>query len=532
MGMKIEDLLKNELKDHNRFSAGIAHVDIVGSSSLAGSGLEISSTKEALKALLESLFDDLPVAIQSWRGDGGLVLFHDREGLDNLVIICDKLVSLLPFFNQARGILNFLEHDDIHLRVVCHAGFIDNTGNADTLSNDAINHLAKRERLVGITDHVVVTEEVRKKLDRSIVERLSRADEADEKLGNTYVLDRDRSVSTIERNEATSEAMLAWIRRSLEQGRFDEVDIFSYSNETLAQSLPRLAKAQIRILARNWLVEAQEENELIESLRQDQAQLGGRVRMKAKITESNADLLAEYPGLYQGNIEMRFYDGPPTIKGAIMRNSGTDHRAGQFGFYRWEPIREEGGSPFVGRDWSAVWVEDDGGPQSRLLDALESRFDELWKTGHSYEFLKQEEERERREVHWQSQAKKVWEIDGEPYLIIIPARSESERLYPTVATEDLTAMKILESFLTDRGAEVHYEIFDDPYGGEKEERSGHIVFICHRTLGDELLAHMEKEGCPYEFARDPVHGLTLKHRKHNLQFSSPMDFGILLLMCW
>jgi hypothetical protein len=181
--------------------------------------------------------------------------------------------------------------------------------------------------------------------------------------------------------------MLAWIRRSLEQGQFDEVDIFSYSNETLAQSLPRLAKAQIRILARNWVVEAQEENELIESLSQDQFLTGGRVRMKAKITESNADLLAEYPNLYQGNIEMRFYDTPPTIKGAIMRNSTTDHRAGQFGFYRWDPFREEGGSPFVGRDWSAVWVEDDGGPQSRLLDALESRFDELWKTGHSYEFL-------------------------------------------------------------------------------------------------------------------------------------------------
>jgi hypothetical protein len=129
----------------------------------------------------------------------------------------------------------------------------------------------------------------------------------------------------------------------------------------------------------------------------------------------------------------------------------------------------------------------------------------------------------RQELHWQSQAQEVWEIDGKPYLIILPGRSDSARLYPTVATEDITAMKVLESFLTGRGAEVHYEIFDHAYSGEKADWLGHIVIICHRTVGDELFLHMEEKGCPYEFVRDPVHGLTLNHQKYNLQFSSPMD---------
>jgi hypothetical protein len=201
--MNITDLLTKDIEVGSRFSAGIVHIDIIDSSLLKGTDQEISSTKDALKALIESLFEEYPIAMIDWRGDGGLLLFYDTKGLDDLVVICDKLINLLQFFNQSRGLCNFLDNDEVHLRIVCHAGFIKNTGSAETLHHEAINYLVKSEREVGVFDHVVVTEDVKKRLSDSLKDRLYPAKEADEKLGLTYILDWRRAATTIQLNEKT-----------------------------------------------------------------------------------------------------------------------------------------------------------------------------------------------------------------------------------------------------------------------------------------------------------------------------------------
>ena len=96
--MDIRCLLEKELPGNQNFLAGVASIDIIGSSKLLGTDEEISKTKDALKLLIESLFDDHHIAILNWSGDGGLLLYDASSNLDNLVLICDKLISLIPFF--------------------------------------------------------------------------------------------------------------------------------------------------------------------------------------------------------------------------------------------------------------------------------------------------------------------------------------------------------------------------------------------------------------------------------------------------
>lgn len=529
--MNITDLLTQEIEVGSQFSAGIVHIDIIDSSSLKGTDQEVSSTKDALKALIESLFEGYPIAVFDWRGDGGLLLFHDTKGLDDLVIICDKLINLLQFFNQSRGLCNFLYNDEVHLRIVCHAGFIKNTGSAETLHHEAINYLVKREREVGVFDHVVVTEDVKKRLSDSLKDRLFPAKEADEKLGLTYILDWRRAATTIQLNEETSEAMLLWIEKSLEQNRFDQLLLFSYSNETLAKYIVRLTDVKIRILARNWLVEADEEKAYYDLLkRNSNVEANSKpilpLRMKSGIISSWAKMLVgpEAPHLYQKNIDIRFYDSPPWFKGAILRNSGGGRREAFVGFYKWDPGRKEGGSPWVGRHWPATWLSDDNGPQSIMLDVLESRFAELWDGGYDFSSLKKMESDKEEKLALQSKVKMIWGLDEMPYMIVIPGRTDPERLYAIVATEDLNAMVKVQGFLKDRGAEVDFRIkIEQEYSDTIKNWPGHLVFICHRTLEDDLIAGLYNEGCPYSINREGEENLTLTHKVYKQTFCSPMD---------
>jgi hypothetical protein len=530
--MHIEEFLEKRSGGGKNYLAGFTSIDLIDSSRLQGTPEDITRTKDALKGLIESLIHDQPIAILSWRGDGGILICDGSQGFDHLVFTCDELIHLLPLFNDSPGRLNFLSNDRIHLRVVCHGGRVNYTGKPDILHADALNQVAKREREVGVVDHVVVTDDIYKGLSEDYKRRFVSAEDIDPVLGAHFILDRDQASATIQLNTHTSENIRDWIAESARQKQYDELYLISYTNQTLFEFLSSpIPTLKIRILARSWLAEEDDERIYNKELakRKKFQQKFEQLRqpwMKSRIIRSVAEMMVDpdVPRPFKNEIDIRFYDSPPWLKGAMLRNSKSGRRAALIGFYSWNPRPIEGGSPYIGEHWSGVWLSDDDGPQTNMLDVIQSRFDELWNSGSDYTQMKEQELARNAELPHKIDIENIWNLDGQPYLIIVPGRHENKRFYPAVAGEDLMAMRAIEQFLGENGADVDMEIVvDSEYSQKIRDWEGHLVYICHRTLSDELLDELYQSGWSYKILRHPQASMTIKHTVYDQSFQSPMD---------
>lgn len=530
--MDINYLLTTHLIVGNVFTAGFMSIDIVNSGNLNGTTDEITRTKSALKDLINSLFETCPVAILDWRGDGGILLYDGANGLDGLLIIGDKIINLLSFFNRSRGRLNFLPIDEIHLRVVGHTSMVKNTGNADTLTADALNNLVHHEKDIGIKDHFVITEKMQESLSHDLKKRCSLVESPHGVLGNYYILDRQEAFTAVHLNERKSEEIRDWITPLVIQGQYDELDIFAYSNETLYDYLGPLPNARIRVLTRNWMIEAKEEKIYNRRFTENasaasQTTTLWRSWMKSNRIQSGADMLMDRiaEGIFKHTIDLRFYDSPPIFKGAILRNSKTHLRVAQIGLYTWNIEREEGGSPYIGNRWTSIQISDDNGPQSIFLDAIQSHFELLWKQGKTYEKLKEAAAAADQESLQLLSIEKIWEIDHDlPYLIVVPGRKMEGRSYPLVAAEDMEAMRAIEALLKNGGAEVDIFIKDSIGLSEKILHwAGHIVFTCYRTLDNEIYDHLATIKFPYSIIVQGDALPQVRSINHEVTFLSPID---------
>ena len=539
--MDVQRLLTEHFEAGQLCKMGFANIDIIDSSKLKGTHQEISRTKENLKILIESLSEGFPTAVLSWRGDGGIVVCDGTGGYDILVDICDKLVNLLPYFNNARGHLNCLPTDRIHIRVVCHeSDGIRNTGDPETLTVRALDDLVHNERKVGSKDHVVLTESVYRSLSPYFKKRFSQKRFVETPLGECYILDYHQSLSIVQINEDKSLNLRDWIINSVKERRFDQIDIFAYTNETLYTHLGPLPDVEIRVLSRNWLIEEREENKFNADFEQQQDTLGANHRelrrpwTKSDIIASTSKILLtkSAESLFH-KINIRFYEDRPMIKGAILRNSKTQHCAAHVGFYEYEPNRLEGGSPYLANTWAGIWLSEDQGAQSAMIRTIQSYFDEQWEKGKTYDSLKEEAAKKETTDKQLSSLKSIWDIDSNSrYLIIIPGRKLEGRDFPTVAGEDLLALRTIEQLLKDINADVSIEIKLEPefeidyrkFKKKVEDWPGHIVYVCHRTLDSSVLEELAEAGFPFRLDIDKKTKIPrFTHIEFNIKLISPVD---------
>jgi len=552
------------------FLAGIAVVDIVGCSRLTRDRLV---TFDLFQQLILDLISGTRIAALGFEGDGAKLVTDANTGLDPILRFCERLTGLLPTFNIAQDASG---RDRIQIRVVCHSGHLNKLPADSTqqptrpvVEGDALNDVSKYERDVGRPDQVVVTDSFLAHISDRTKHRFGASHTTHSKLGPCYILDPNKSHVTLELHEKTSQDLLEWITASVGESDFDELDLFAYTNETLTRDLERLSRksdVRIRVVARSWLTEGTEETHSgafpAEPSNVPRTASSAPWK-KSNIIRSMADLLlGSRQTSDDTNLSARFYDEPPVLKGAILRNTATGRSAAHIGFYAWRPGREGGGSPYVGERWTGSWLHDDAttsssGPQSVLLDAVQSRFDRLWAVGHTYDYLKQEQAARNERSLRQDRAKKIWNIDGRPYCLVIPGRNVNRPL-PFVATEDLMTMRTVENFLVDQHANVeikHIDVSGSPLHDtgfhqsatseqpstdeptlvdhnarvfrEIDRFKGHLVYICRRTLHVELRQHLEMNGFPFSFSDDAFESegspVTVCHVPHGTKYFSPMD---------
>jgi hypothetical protein len=532
--MDIETFLSKQIKPGENFTAGLASLDFIGSSGLSGTPQEIADTKKGFLELVTSLIEKHPIAILNWPGDGGLLICDGARGFDELVILCDQIIGLLPFFNRSFGRYTFLNEDRIHVRIVCNSAFVKNTGSAETFTAELVDKTAKYERNIGIRDHIVVTSEIHKGLSEDLQKRLALQPAPDKELGFYHVLDSLESLSVIKRNTGTSEQIRNWIAAAVRHKKYNEIMIFTYTNESLYEYLSTpLPGIHIRVLARNWIKEAEEENayNLRISQSTDKAEASKtsdllRLWKKADVIKRDAEVLIdedhEHP--YDNIFNIKFYDSKPFLKGIILRNSETKRRIGYIGHYAWDFDWQSGGSPIIGEDWSAVWLSEDGGSQSNMLDAITSRFEQTWEQAKNFSELRELEREKALTDEHKRNVKAVWELYGQKFLIIIPGRKQRNRIYPLVGAEDLLATRSVENFLREHSVDFELKILTKGNSNEISKNwKGNIVYICHRSISPKFFNQIKKKGFPFDLLATKGERPSIVNKDLDQQFFSPMD---------
>jgi hypothetical protein len=502
----IKHFLDGHLKLHQQFHALVVSIDIVHSRRLAGTDEQKQKTKEAIKKLVQSLIGDLPMAILSWRGDGGLLLYDVGNGFTEAVNFCSLVVGLIPIINKARNIYNFLPGDMIHFRVVCNYGLIENTGDPETLTKDAIDNMFS-EKQVGVIDHVVVSHNVFIHLPSTLQPRMTALPKRGTPLDPCYALDARLSLADVEITEEGSDRLRRWMAEMVLQGVYEELLIFAYTNETLYQYLtPTFPVSKVRVLMRNWLVEEEEENAHNQSsapkeLPKTPTAILRKPWAKAHTIRAVAGrLMGSDKSVGTSNVDIRFYEGSPIFKGAILRGSN-GNRAAFIGLYSWSPERKEGGSPYLDNLCSSIHIADDGCAKTAYLDAIISRFEEQWKSALIYDQMIELEDQSN--ASHRTNIDRVFTSDNRPYLIIYPGRETENRVLPLIASEDLFAANTIKETLKSRGKTVSIEVItNNEYPEAVHTWQDHIIVLCHRSWHPHEFADIRLDEIPYRLVVD------------------------------
>jgi hypothetical protein len=504
--MQLKKLLKT-IPSGQPFHAAIASIDTVGSSRLAGTIEERTKTKAELHKLVRSVFGNLRVGEHDWKGDGGVFIADCTNGIDSLIQACDALLSMLAYFNRSKRTLNHLPHDFIHLRIVIHAGIVENSGDPGEWGFDELEALVKSEKLVGLPDRIVVTSAVYSNIFKDALrERFTLlSPEPHRSLGACYVLDRANSVGTIRLNDpATREfnhheadRVRNWIRAVLttDPPQFDEVNVFSHSFDSLSElvGFPIGEDVRVRVLARNWVEESHDE-----ALFADRAERSAAVRRQsAQVIERNARVLEDngWRDPHGNSLDVRFHAERPTFRGVLLRNSADGRRAGHLGVYA--PAASTSDVPFE-RSWAGLWVSDDGGPNKHFLDSAQRMFELQWARGLSSSEMNVASERH--EATHGPEAREVWALDDDlPYLIVSAGHVDRH-----IAYDDMDTIMNVARFLGGFGIEPKTTTLTgtDSDLRELEGSQGHIVFVCYRSLTDQIRSLLTASGFPIDVVTD------------------------------
>ena len=534
--MDPKEFLTKHVKPGQEFLAGLISIDMVGHSKQAGADREKSETKAALEGLLKHELKNELAILLTWQGDGGIVLFDISKGCDELILFADRVRHLVPLFNRTKSILNKLPHrQEIILRIVCHAGsLVNQNGEPGELAGDALNLLAKRDREICQPGYVVLTSEIYRRLLPEFQERCLFTNEHPA-FGKIYTLDGKTALCSLHYNDRSSNNLKEWITATRKQRKFDRLLYFAYTNELLYDFLAYdLEGLEVKIIARNWVAEHHDEEVYNKILLQKGSEIDIKQRQwfKSDVIKVRAKEIYEQASKMGKPLDMRFYDIPPMFNGALLE-SHSDSSAAFVGIIEWEEFPEEGGSPYKLEEWPAIILDGRDRIHAHFLRYLSSRFWESWNRGLTYEQVCKEEEKD--EIMKPAIIGKIWKFDDLPYLLVYPCRRVSNRSFPVVAFEDLTATRLVEGFLNEYQVKVKQFNFELPevlqgnwFPQEAEAKindwPGHVIYICTKSLPPSLVESLLDQGFEYDVCAVGTDTPYLQHRRRKEQvLSSPTD---------
>jgi hypothetical protein len=535
--MDCKEFLTKHISPGKEFLAGLVSIDIVEHSKLKGAEREKADTKTALARLIESQINNELGTLLPWQGDGGIALFDISSGCDEMVIFADRIRQMLPLFNRTKGMLNKLsDNQEIIVRIACHAGMLINKdGNAGALSGNALNLLAKRDREIGRPGYIVLSSEIYRRLSLEMQDRCQFVKEHSH-FGKTYVLDGKLALGLIKYNDRRSIELRDWIVAACSHRRYNHLFYFAYTNELLYDFLGyELSGLEVKILARNWVIEREDEERFNKTSQMSEEVRAAKINrpwFKSSVIQLRAREIVEGSRDMDKSIDMRFYDTPPLFNGAILvGDSGAS--SAFIGISRWEECPEKGGSQYKLEEWPAIVLDGRDHIHTCLIGYLRSRFQQMWKSGLTYEQVCEQDEQ--RKIMDASVVERIWKLDKHPYLIVYPQRRIPERAFPVVAHEDVMAFYLVERFLNEYGVEVELLKFQLPneFEGdwfpqeaqkEIEKWPGHVVYVCTKSLPLTLKTSLLERGFPYEIGGIGTESPNIRHcSKTELILESPTD---------
>lgn len=176
--------------------------------------------------------------------------------------------------------------------------------------------------------------------------------------------------------------------------KYEIVDIFAYSAETLPQYLPQpltyVGKdKKIRVLARNWYIEEKDQNKW----NADKGLLNSEKKWnKAEKIKNGAAYLNSNFRRLEINIEQKFYDEAPLFRCYLFGNKHIkedteyiEYIEAYVGIYEWQknPVK---GSPYKGIDRPLFHIKNERTVEKQMLDIIVSRFNHCWEYVHHMTF--------------------------------------------------------------------------------------------------------------------------------------------------
>lgn len=179
--------------------------------------------------------------------------------------------------------------------------------------------------------------------------------------------------------------------------KYEIVDIFAYSAETLPQYLPEpltfVGKdKKIRLLTRNGYAEEKAQNKW----NADKGLLDSEKKWNKaeKIKKGAAFLNSKFR--LPINIEQKFYDEAPLFRCYLFGNKHIkkdteyiEYTEAYVGLYDWQknPVK---GSPYKGIDRPLFHIKNERTVEKQMLDIIVSRFNHCWEYSTPYDVLKSE----------------------------------------------------------------------------------------------------------------------------------------------
>lgn len=176
-------------------------------------------------------------------------------------------------------------------------------------------------------------------------------------------------------NVLTDAEYRAEFRELVSGGEIVEVSIFGYTGETVLADLlayeDRYRSLRVRMLHRNWLMEESDEKRHNDR----------RETSKSRPWKKSAAIrrTATEPWEHTMRREIRYYDGPPQIKGVVL-SDGRGPLVAFLSFFKWDATPSEGGSPFKGIPKGIVKLSREEPGEAEVITYAVSQFELMWTT--------------------------------------------------------------------------------------------------------------------------------------------------------
>jgi len=136
----------------------------------------IRQTYINFKQYIKNIIEAYNGRIWIWEGDGGLVVFHIKDFINQAILSAIKILSNIPVFNLT---LNALD-DDLQIRIAMNSGTTEFKKDIMTIDSDTIIEVKKIEKdhtspmTISVSKHTYqhINLNIRKYLEKKIINNL------------------------------------------------------------------------------------------------------------------------------------------------------------------------------------------------------------------------------------------------------------------------------------------------------------------------------------------------------------------------